>query len=314
MKNSLYPPIDPYSAGFLDVDNIHTLYWEQCGNPDGVPILFLHGGPGGGISDILRRFFDPDHYRIILFDQRGSGRSQPFASLENNTRSHLVEDIEKLRNHFNISKWHVFGGSWGSTLALSYAVKYPERVQSLILRGIFLLESSEIDWFLYGIRTIFPEAWERFSSYVDHDKDLLNAYYSRLTSQDHDKAVEAGIEWSLYESSCSSLLPSRKDITHKSKTNEEAALSIARIEAHYFKYEIIAPENSLLTQIDKLRAIPTSIIQGRYDVICPIKTAYELHKAWPEADYIIVPDGGHSSLDFQISKRLIETTNAMKAV
>ncbi len=311
-KNSLYPPLDPYSTGFLDVDDVHTLYWEQCGNPDGVPIIILHGGPGIGAFSVHRRFFDPDHYRIIIFDQRGVGRSNPFGSIQNNTRSHLVEDIEKLRTHFNISQWHVFGGSWGTTLALSYAVTYPEAVKSFVLRGVFLLEQPEIDWFLYGIQHIFPEAWERFSAYVNHEKDLLTAYYTHLTSDLPDVALSAGIEWTTYESSCASLLYRPDTPLHSDQ--KKTALTTGLFEAHYFKHEVISPQNSLLMQIHKIRNIPAIIIQGRYDMICPLKTAYALHKAWPEADYIVVPDGGHSSLDPAIRNRLIEATNNMRSI
>ncbi|MGB1077503.1 MAG: prolyl aminopeptidase, partial [Bdellovibrionales bacterium] len=262
-KNNLYPAIEPYSTGFLEVDNTHTLYWEQCGNPDGVPIIFLHGGPGSGSSPFHRRFFDPEHYRIILFDQRGAGRSSPHASLENNTRAHLVEDIEKLRHHLRIEKWHVFGGSWGSTLALSYAIEHTKNVKSLILRGIFLLEQPEVDWFLYGIKTIFPDVWHKFSAHVDHAPDLLNAYYERLTSQDKEIALKAGIAWSGYEGACASLLPRPAKDHHEDI--DKADLATARMEAHYFKNEVIAPENSLLKQVHKLRKIPATIIQGRYD-------------------------------------------------
>ncbi len=311
----LFPPLSPYATGFLDVEQPHSLYWEQSGNPDGVPVLFLHGGPGAGSSPRHRRFFDPDHYRIILFDQRGAGRSTPLGCLENNTTAHLVDDIERLRVRLNIEKWHLFGGSWGSTLALSYARAHPERCISMILRGIFLMEQPEIDWFLYGIKMIFPEAWEQFAAMIDpdHHDDLLNAYYALLTDDKDPRAQgDAAITWALYESACSSLIPNYETITTEEQKSH--ATAIARIEAHYFKHGVIAPEDSLLNDIDKIRAIPATIIQGRYDIICPIHTANKLHNAWPEADYIVVPDGGHAALDPAIRSRLIEATENAKTI
>ena len=311
----LFPPTTLYASGFLSVDETHDLYWEQSGNPDGVPILLLHGGPGAGATPIHRRFFDPDFYRIIIFDQRGAGRSHPLGCLENNTTKHLVDDIEILRKHLKIEKWHLFGGSWGSTLALAYAAQHKNRCISMILRGIFLCEKTEIDWFLYGIKTIFPEAWEQFSSLIPKEEqdDLLNAYYDRLTDDTKpDLQIEAAVRWNLYEGACSSLIPNYETIT--TQEQKKNALALARIEAHYFKNETFTKENSLLNQIESLRSIPTSIIQGRYDIICPIKTANALHQLWPEADYIVVPDGGHSALDAPIRSRLIEATEAAKTI
>ncbi len=311
----LFPPITPYSSGFLEVDDVHNLYWEQSGNPDGVPILLLHGGPGAGATPMHRRFFDPEHYRIIIFDQRGAGRSSPLGCLENNTTEHLMGDIEMLRERLNINDWHIFGGSWGSTLALYYAAKHKTRCISLILRGIFLLEQSEIDWFLYGIRSIYPEAWEQFSNFIDIDRrnDLLNAYYEILTDDsDPDKQMQAAIHWSLYEGACSSLIPNYETIT--TDEQKQNALALARIEAHYFKNNVIPTEKSLLNEIEGLRSIPTTIIQGRYDIICPIKTANKLHQSWSEADYIIVPDAGHSALDAPLRSRLIEATQSTKTI
>lgn len=304
----LFPPISPYSSGFLEVNDIHSLYWEQSGNPDGVPILLLHGGPGAGATPTHRRFFDPDHYRIIIFDQRGSGRSTPLGCLEDNTLPELVEDIETLRKRLNIERWHLFGGSWGSTLALAYSQRFPERCISMILRGIFLMEQTEVDWFLYGMKMIFPEAWEQFVAVIpeeDHD-DLLAAYHERLTSPDDKARMDAAIAWSLYEGACSSLLPNYETITTDEQKSH--ALALARLESHYFLKGIIPPEDSLMNGIDKIRHIPATIIHGRYDVICPIYTAYRLHGEWPEADYIVVPDGGHSALDPAIRSRLIEAT------
>jgi len=311
---SLFPEIVPYSSGFLPLDNGHEMYWEQSGNPDGVPILLIHGGPGGGTSDMQRRFFDPDHYRIILFDQRGAGRSSPFGSVEHNTRAQLVEDIERLRGHLSVPHWHLFGGSWGSTLALSYASKYPTSCISMILSGIFLMEQAEVDWFFYGIKSFFPEAWEQFAGIIPEAErdDLLSAYERRLFSPDQNIAMEAAIRWCLYESACSSLIPNYETIT----TDEQKAqiLTIARIECHYYKHEVIGADDSLINQIDKFRAVPSIIINGRYDMLCPIRTAHRLHLAWPEADYVVVPDGGHSEQDPAIRSRLIEATENAKSL
>lgn len=305
----LYPPIIPYSQGFLSVDDTHTLYWEQSGNPDGVPVINLHGGPGAGATSIHRRFFNPQHYRIIVFDQRGAGRSHPLGTLENNTLDCLISDMEALRKHLKIERWHLFGGSWGSTLALAYATRYPHACISLILRSIFLMEQFEIDWFMDGMRTIFPEAWEEFSSVIPEAEcaDLLNAFYKRLTSPDHKIAIEAALQWNAYESACSSFIPQQETII--SDEQRYYALAMAKIEAHYFKTQIIAPERSLTHHIDRIRHIPGSIIQGRYDIVCPLVSAQKLHTAWPEADYVIVPDAGHSFLDPTLRSRLIEATD-----
>ncbi len=319
MKNrtpslDLFPEIQPYSTGFLDASDGHTLYWEQSGNPAGVPILLIHGGPGAGATPMHRRFFNPEYYRIIIYDQRGTGRSHPLGSIEHNTRQHLVQDIEHLREHLHIDRWHLFGGSWGSTLALSYAQQNPDRCFSMILRGIFLLEQSEINWFLYGIKMIFPEAWEQFAGILParEQDNILEAYYKLLTGDDEKRQMEAAIAWSLYEGACSSLLPNYETITTEEQKKD--ALALARLEAHYFCNELIAPENSLIHGIDKIRHIPSVIIQGRYDAICPIYTAHKLHAEWPEARYIVVPDGGHSALDPAIRSRLIEATETAKSL
>lgn len=304
---NLYPAIEPYSQGFLQVDEIHTLYWEQSGNPDGVPILFIHGGPGGGTSPHHRCFFDPAHYRIILFDQRGAGRSTPLACTINNTLELLVSDIEQLRAHLKISKWHIFGGSWGSTLALSYAIKHSDPCLSLILRGIFLMEQSEVDWFFNGMRYIFPEAFDEFAGTLTDPQKLFEHYYALLNSDDPDIVMQAALKWSAYESACASFIPALDHLVNPNA--REQALAVARIEAHYFKHNCMSPEDSILLQIDKIRHIPAIIIQGRYDIVCPIETAHKLHLAWPEADYVIVPDGGHSSADPPIRSRLIEATD-----
>ncbi|MFN3700369.1 MAG: prolyl aminopeptidase [Alphaproteobacteria bacterium] len=313
-KLDLFAPITPYSSGFLSVDDLHTLYWEQSGNPDGVPILLLHGGPGAGATPTHRRFFDPDFYRIIIFDQRGAGRSTPLGALKNNTTDLLVEDIEKLRTHLSIRKWHIFGGSWGSTLALRYAIRYPQHCVSMILRGIFLCEKPEIDWFLYGMGNVFPEAWEQFTDIIPEAErsDLLGAYYKRLTEGDEKAQIEAAICWSLYESACSSIIPNYETIT--TEEQKQHALSMAQIEAHYFLHETKDGAASILNHIDAIRHIPATIIHGRYDMICAIKSAYKLHQLWPEADYIAVPDAGHSSLDPALRSRLIEATESAKTI
>lgn len=310
----LFPETTPYSTGFLDVDDTHKLYWEQSGNPDGIPVVLLHGGPGAGATPVHRRFFDPDHYRIIIFDQRGAGRSHPIGSIENNTLAHLVEDMEKLRDRLMIDRWHIFGGSWGSTLALAYAQKHPQQCISLVLRGIFLLEQPEIDWFLYGMRNVFPEAWEQFTEILSKEEkdDVLRAYCKRLNSDDKAMKIEAAISWALYEGACSSLLPNFEIIV--TEEQKQHALALARIESHYFLNEIITPENSLMNNIGVLRSIPSIIVQGRYDIICPIRTAHKLHQVWPEADYVVVQDGGHSALDTAIRSRLIEATETMKTI
>lgn len=307
----LFPPLAPYSQGFLSVDDIHTIYWEQSGNPDGVPILVLHGGPGAGATAAHRRFFDPAHYRIIIFDQRGAGRSQPLGSLTNNTTDHLLSDMEQLRLHLKVPRWHLFGGSWGSTLALAYALRHPDHCISLILRSIFLMEKYEIDWYMTGMATIFPEAWEKFAEGKD-TSTLLECYYDQLTSRDDRIAIEAALQWNAYESTCASFYPQKETLV--SDDQRYYALAMAKIEAHYFHTQIITPENSLLKNIRKIRQIPATIVQGRYDMICPMASANRLHLAWPEADYIIVPDAGHSFLDPTLRTRLIETTEAAKSL
>ena len=310
----LYAPITPYSQGFLSVDETHTLYWEQSGNPAGIPILVVHGGPGAGATSVHRRFFDPEFYRIIIFDQRGAGRSHPLGNLRNNTLDDLIDDMEKLRIHLKIPAWHLFGGSWGSTLSLAYAIRYPQNCISMILRSIFLMEQHEIDWYMDGMRTIFPEAWEEFAEAIPQAEqgNLLQAYYARLTSSDDAEAVAAALSWNAYETACSSFYPKQETIT--SDDQRYYALAMAKIEAHYFQTQIIPPEKSLLLQIDRIRHIPGSIIHGRYDIICPMISAQKLHAAWPEADYVIVPDAGHSFLDPTIRSRLIEATDNARSL
>jgi proline iminopeptidase len=296
----------------LALDGVHEMYWEESGNPGGTPVLFLHGGPGAGASAAHRRFFDPAHYRIVIFDQRGAGRSTPLGEIAHNTTPHLIADIEKLRVHLGIARWVVFGGSWGSTLAIAYGEAHPERCAGFILRGIFLCRRSEIDWFLYGLRTLFPEAWRAFAGAIPERErhDLLAAYYRRLTDPDPAVHTAAARAWSVYEGTCSTLLPSAETVAYFA--GDVVSLGLARIEAHYFSHNIFLPENSLLAGVERLRPIPAVIVQGRYDAVCPIVTADDLHCAWPEAEYIIVPDAGHSAWEPGISVELVRATERCK--
>jgi proline iminopeptidase len=309
----LFPPVIPHASGRLWPDHTHSLYWEVSGNPEGAPAGFLHGGPRAGASADHRRFFDPHHYRIVVFDQRGAGRSQPLGELRDNTTWHLVADMEALRCHLGIDRWQVFGGSWGSTLALAYAQAHPERVSALVLRGIFLCRQAEIDWFLTGMRQIFPEAWRQFSGFLPEAErgDLLGKYYRRLTDPDPAVHGPAAKAWSLYEGSCSTLLPNPSTLS--SFAEPHMALGLSRIEAHYFVNRGFMEERALLENLERIRQIPTVIIQGRYDVICPIVSADELARAWPEADYVVVPDAGHSAMEPGIRRALVAATQGFKA-
>ena len=303
--SSLFPPIEPYASGMLALDALHTMYWETSGNPDGIPVVFLHGGPGAGSSPEHRRLFDPQAYRIVIYDQRGAGRSTPLGELRDNTTPHLIADLERLRTHLGIERWLVFGGSWGSTLAIAYAEAHPERCLGLVLRGIFLCRPSEIDWFLYGLRNIYPEEWERFAGFLPATErgDLLGAYYARLTHPDPAVHMPAAKAWSRYEGACSTLLPSPEVMAHFA--DDVVALGLARIEAHYFMHDIFLPPNSLLENAHRLRDIPGVIVQGRYDVVCPPVTAYELAQEWPQARYVVVPDAGHSVWEPGIRRALM---------
>lgn len=314
VQPDLFPEILPNHYGFLEPDSLHRIYWEESGNPDGIPVLFLHGGPGSGTSPLQRRFFDPAHYRIILFDQRGSGKSTPYASISDNTTLHLIADIEMLRKTLEIEKWLIFGGSWGSTLALAYGEAYPEACLGFVLRGIFLCRKSEIEWFLYGMRAIFPEAWREFSGRIPESErnDLLTAYHARLVDPDPAVHIPAARAWAHYEAACSTLLPNESLIN--SFESDAIALSLARIEAHYFLNDIFLPENSLLDNLHKIRHLPAVIVQGRYDGVCPIVTADELARAWPEAFYEIVPDAGHSAFEPGIARALIGAMEAFKGM
>ena len=308
---SLYPPIEPFNSGYMERDG-HQIYYEQCGNPNGKPAVFLHGGPGGGGSIAVRRFFNPEKYNIVIFDQRGCGRSKPHGCLENNTTWDLVDDIEALKNMLEINNWLVFGGSWGSTLSLAYSQTYPKSVSEMVLRGIFMLRKKELDWFYQeGASNIFPEAWEKFLEPIDIDQrnNLMAAYYKIFKSDDEKKKLSAAIAWSRWEGSTSSL--SYNPDMANSFSDPKFALAFALIENHYFVNKgFLEHENQLIeTGIDIIRHIPTTIVQGRYDIVCPMATAWELSKNWPEAKLIVAPSSGHTAFEKEITHELIKATN-----
>ena len=308
---SLYPPIEPFNSGYMERDG-HQIYYEQCGNPNGKPAVFLHGGPGGGGSIAVRRFFNPEKYNIVIFDQRGCGRSKPHGCLENNTTWDLVDDIEALKNMLEINNWLVFGGSWGSTLSLAYSQTYPKSVSEMVLRGIFMLRKKELDWFYQeGASNIFPEAWEKFLEPIDIDQrnNLMAAYYKIFKSDEEEKKLSAAIAWSRWEGSTSSL--SYNPDMANSFSNPKFALAFALIENHYFVNKgFLEHENQLIeTGIDIIRHIPTTIVQGRYDIVCPMATAWELSKNWPEAKLVIAPSSGHTAFEKEITHELIRATN-----
>ena len=310
-RRALYPEIEPYNSGTLQVSSLHRIYFEESGNPEGKPVVFLHGGPGGGTDPKQRRFFDPEAYRIVLFDQRGCGRSTPHAELRENTTWELVGDIEKLRAHLGVERWQVFGGSWGSTLALAYAQTHPKRVSELVLRGIFLLRRSELLWFYQdGASALFPDAWEQFLAPIPAAErgDLMKAYYKRLTGDDPEVRREAARAWSVWEASTSFLLQRQDFIRHAA--GDEFALAFARIEAHYFVHRgFLEREQQLIENVGRLRQIPSVIVQGRYDVVCPMHNAWQLHRAWPEAELVVVPDAGHSAFEPGILAALVDATD-----
>lgn len=316
-KRTLYAPIEPYSSGNLKVSDVHTLYWEQSGKPDGHPVVFLHGGPGGGTAPSNRRFFDPEFYRIVLFDQRGAGKSTPHACLEENTTWDLVNDIEKLREHLKIPEWLVFGGSWGSTLALAYSQSHPDKVTGLVLRGIFLLRKKEIDWFYEGgAAAIYPDAWEEFRDLIPENErgsSLVDAYHKRLNSDDLEIQYAAARAWTKWEMMTAYLRPNLENV--QKAEDDKFSLAFARIENHYFVNKGFFPSDShLLDNVDKIRHIKTTIVQGRYDVCCPMMSAWDLHKAWPEAELKIVYDAGHSANEPGISAELVVANEKMKAL
>jgi proline iminopeptidase len=313
-RRTFYPEIEPYRTGTLRVSDLHEIYFEEAGNPQGKPVVFVHGGPGGGTEPQQRRFFDPSAYRIVLFDQRGCGKSTPYACLTDNTTWHLVADMERIREHLGIQRWQLFGGSWGSTLALAYAEKYPDRVTELVLRGIFLLRKQEIDWFYQrGADAIFPDAWEEFLAPIPVDKrgNLLHAYYDLLTSSEPDVQQAAAKAWSIWEGTTSFLYPNPDRIARSS--GEEFSLAFSRIECHYFvNGAFFERDGELLENIGRIRRIPTVIVQGRYDIVCPMASAWALHRAFPEADLRIVPDAGHAASEPGNLHELIEATDRFR--
>ena len=313
-QRSLYPALEPYNSGKLAVGSGHELYFEECGNPNGKPVAFVHGGPGAGCDRRARQFFDPDAYRIVLFDQRGCGRSTPHASLVDNTTWHLVADMEVLRRHLRIDAWQVFGGSWGSTLALAYAQTHPDRVTELVVRGIFLLRPWELHWFYqHGASGLFPDRFEQYVAPIPKAErgDLIPAFYKRLIGSDRKAMLEAARSWSLWEAA-TSFIRTNDDMIAK-WSGDEFAVAIARIECHYFvNGGFLEHEDQLLHNVDRIRHIPGIIVQGRYDVVCPMQTAWELHKAWPEADFRVVPEAGHAAFEPAITHELILATDRFR--
>lgn len=310
-RRVLYPEIEPTASGWMTTDSVHEVYWEECGNPHGLPVIVLHGGPGGAVNPSMRRYFDPAKYRIVMFDQRGCGKSRPNASLEDNTTWDLIADIERLRVQLGIEKWVVFGGSWGSTLSLAYAISHPERTQALVLRGIFLLTKKELQWFYQdGASMIFPDAWERFLAPIPENErhDLMRAYYKRLMGDDQKARTEAAIAWSSWEGETVSVEgpASRPD----KFAEPEFAVAFARIENWYFTNGgFFDSEHWIIENVDRIRHIPTWIAQGRFDVVTPISGAWSLHRAWPEAKLDIVADAGHASTEPGIIDSLIRATD-----
>ncbi len=304
-RGDLFPEIGPYETGYLPLSADHVMYWEQVGNPRGQPALFLHGGPGAGAGAVHRRFFDPSFWRTVIFDQRGAGRSRPLGSLENNTTPDLVADIETLRRHLGIDRWLLFGGSWGSTLALAYAQAHPDRVSGCVLRGVFLGRALEVEWFLYGMSAVFPDAHAQFSGYLPEQErgDLLAAYLKRLTDPDPAVHLPAARAWSIYEGTCSTLLPSPETVS--SFAQDRTALGLARIEAFYFAHNLFLPQGGLLGGMGRIGHIPVEIVQGRYDMVCPPRTAFELAASWRGARLTVVPDAGHSALEPGIRRALV---------
>ncbi len=306
----LFPPLEPYAQRSLPVQAPHEIYLEECGNSDGLPVIFVHGGPGGGCTTDNRRFFDPARYRIVLFDQRGCGRSRPHAELAHNTTQALIEDMERIREILGIERWLVFGGSWGSTLALVYAETHPQRVIALILRGIFLVTAAELGWFYQdGIQHIFPDYFADFVAPIPaaERSDLMHAYYKRLTSDDHEIRRHVAEVWSLFEARCSTLLPSQSVVEHFSEP--DVAMAIARIESHYFVHDCFLAPNQIIRDAPLIRDIPGVIVQGRYDVVCPASAAWQLHMAWPIARLRLIPDAGHAASEPGTCSALVEATD-----
>jgi proline iminopeptidase len=313
MIHELYPEIGPYNIFRLKVSNIHEIFVEESGNPNGKPVIFLHGGPGGGIEPVYRRYFNPEKWRIVILDQRGCGKSTPHAELRENTTWDLVSDIEKIRSRLNIDTWTVFGGSWGSTLSLTYAITHPDRCDALILRGIFLVRKKEISWFYQeGCSFIYPDAWEKYLSTIPEEErgDLVSAYYKRLTSDNHSTRIKAARAWSTWEASTSKLFQSEKSL--HLFDDEKVAEAFARIECHYFTNNgFFESDNWLIENINKIKNIPTEIVQGRYDVVCPMVTAWELHQALPDSGFHVIQGAGHSMTEDGIRSKLIELTDML---
>jgi len=308
----LFPTIEPNNSGLLQVDPIHQIYWEECGNPKGVPVVFLHGGPGAGSTPDHRRFYDPQFYRIIVFDQRGAGRSKPSAELKENSPNHLIEDLEKLRLFLNIERWLVFGGSWGATLGIAYGETYPERCLGFILRGIFLMRPEEIEWFSYGVRRFFPETWERFANFVPESErgDLLKAYDKLLRDPNEQLQLTTAKLFCRTEAEISSLLPNPKLV--EAYQENIAAMGCARMEAHFMLNHAKVLGNHLLPNVHKIAHLPAVIVQGRYDMCCPPVSAYELAREWPKAELIMVEDAGHSASEPGIRRQLVAATEKFK--
>ncbi|MDO8348909.1 MAG: prolyl aminopeptidase [Planctomycetota bacterium] len=301
----LYPAIEPFATDRIAVSPRHTIYLEQCGNRQGIPVLFVHGGPGAGCSTTDRRFFDPRAFRVVLVDQRGAGRSMPLGELAENTIDDLVADFERIRVQLGIAQWHVFGGSWGSTLGLYYAERHPERVLSLCLRGIWLLRQLEIDWWLYGLRALAPELWRAFAEHLPADRrnDLLAGYWDVMTGTDERAARAAAKAWAVYEGSACTLLPNAEFLSLL--TNDTTSWALARLEAHYLRNQRFSPDDRLLQDLHRVRHLPAFLVHGRYDLVCPLVGADDLHRAWPEASYVVVDDAGHSSHEPGIARQLV---------
>ncbi len=312
----LYPPIEPNRTGVLGVTGGHEIYWEESGSPDGTPVVFVHGGPGGGTGPEQRRFFDPSAYRIVLFDQRGCGKSTPHASLEENTTWDLVADMERIREHLGIERWVVFGGSWGSTLGLAYAQAHPERVRAIVLRGIFLLRPHELRWYYQeGASFVFPDAWEAYVAQIPEAErgDMMAAYRRRLTSDDREERLAAARAWSVWEASTSWLIPNAERVAESAE--DAFAEAFARIENHYFvNGGFFRHPDQLLDDVDRIRHIPAVIVQGRYDMCCPMTTAWDLHRRWPEADFHVVPDAGHAATEPGTRSLLVEATDRFRGI
>ncbi len=328
---NLYPEIEPFNKSSLKVSNLHEIYYEECGNPHGAPVIFLHGGPGSGCNPTQRRFFDPQYYRIVLLDQRGCGRSTPQGEVRENTTDDLVADIEVLRKHLDIAKWHVFGGSWGSTLALAYALRHADCVKSLALRGIFLSRASELNWFLGDVQHFFPEVWHALVSYLpkNEQRDVLAAYTARVFSEDTRINAAAAVQWNAFESAIMRLKPAESNATNnnatnnndiKPKTSEDihnqssVEVARARVQIHYIQHQCFIDGAAMLKAATKLNDIPTVIVQGRYDMVCPPQTAWALSRAMPSAEFVMVADAGHSAMEIGVTSALIAASNKFKAV